>query len=360
MSNKDYYSILGVSKEATKDEIKKAYKKLAITYHPDKQSGKSDEEKKAAEEKFKEATEAYEVLGDDEKRKEYDNPHSSMNFDGFGANFNGGFGGGLDDILREFGGFGNFGDFGKRQNTTNKGQSIRINISLPLEEIFSGTKKKIRYKHMSQCPDCHGKGATKESKVETCSHCGGTGFQYTTKGAWQQMSTCAKCNGVGTIITNPCKKCGGSGLVEEASQIEIDIPKGVANGMQLILQGKGHSPFRCNGINGDLIVLVTEMPHAIFSRHDNDLYFTMEIPVLDGILGCDYQVQSIDGKKLSTKLPQGVVDGTQIRFGGYGMPIYGRNSKGNMIGVVKLKMPKTLSDEEKEVIKQLKEKDNFK
>lgn len=344
MSKKDFYSILGVKKDATKDDIKKAYRKLAIKYHPDKNPGD-----KAAEEKFKEAAEAYETLIDEEKRSKYDNPTS----------FNETFGGGFDDFMKDFMG-GDFGGFGQQRQTIKKGGSLRINISLTLEELFNGLTKTIRYKRMHRCDECGGSGKTSETRVEMCPQCGGTGQHFAQHGNVQMITQCPTCNGVGTKFIKPCKKCGGNGVVEEKNEVEINIPKGLAHGMQLTLKEHGHAPFRCEGINGDLLIVVNEIPNTKFSRNGNDLICVINVNLIDAILGCTKEIETIDGKVLSTKIPQGIESGSEIKFNGYGMTIINQNHRGNMIGIVKVKLPKKLNDKEQDLLNQLKECPNFK
>ena len=360
MERKDYYKILGLSdsdKKLQGDEFKKKvkqnYKKNALKYHPDRQHGKSDEEKKVAEEKFKELSEAYEVLSDDTKRSQYDNPMGGMNFDfgGFG-NF--------DDIMNGFDPFG-FG-FNSRGNSqkVKKGQSIRITIGVTLEELYNGVTKQIKYKKQTKCPDCNGTGMGNGSKKETCSHCGGTGQLFSQNGGWQTITTCPYCGGKGTIITNPCKSCGGSGFVEKSTTVDIHIPKNAQDGTQLVMRGKGGDAPN-GGVDGDLLVVIREIKHDKFIRQGNDLYFQLDVPILDALLGGNVIVETIDGKQLTTKLPQGVSDGFKIRFSGKGMPYQDSNSKhGDMYGVVNLKLPTKLDENEINVLKSLKGNGNFK
>jgi len=358
---KDYYKILGVTEEEKKLQgkdfekvIKPKYKKLCLQFHPDKQQGKSDAEKKEAEEKFKEVAEAYEVLSNSEKRSQYDNPASNFSFDGFG--------GGFDDFMKGFGFDFNFNPFGgnKGQKRVVKGQSIRISLNVSLEDIYNGVEKNIKYKRMDKCPTCGGSGKGHNSRIETCSHCGGTGQFFQQNGFVQTITTCPYCKGKGTMLINPCTTCNGDGIVPTDNTVKINIPKGAIHGVQLTMKGQGNAPLNCDGIYGDLLMVINEMPHNKFERNGNDLYFELSIPIIDGMLGCNVEVDTIDGKKLSTKIPQGTEDGNQIRFGGKGMPIMNGNGYGNMIGVIKLKMPKTLSETEIQMLKQLKEQENFK
>lgn len=360
---KDYYSILGITEEEKKLKgkdfekvLKPKYKKLAVQWHPDKHQG--EEAKKVAEEKFKEISEAYSVLSDEKKRNEYDNPNSGFQFEGFS---DGGFD--INDILRGFGFNTDFGDFnpfgGGSSRQSSKGRSIRITMPLSLEELYEGVDKTIKYKRLDECPHCHGKGFGKNGKIEDCPHCGGTGQIFRQHGGWQQIATCPHCHGKGKYISNPCPHCDGNGVAESEHQTEISIPKGVGQGNQLIVQNEGNAPLNNKGERGDLIVQIIEKPHDIFKRNGNDLYFQLEVSVINAILGCEMNIKTIDGKTLSTKIPVGVEDGTQIRFGGKGMPIYGTNSYGNMYGIVKIKMPKNVNSDERTLLEQLKTKPNF-
>lgn len=360
---KDYYELLGLTNddkklpfEEFKKKLKQNYKKLALKYHPDKQQGKSDEEKKIAEDKFKEIGEAYEVLSDEKKKNEYDNPiGSASGFDFGSSSFNGGFGDDFEDIMRNFG-FG-FGDTNK--NKIRKGQSIRIVLPLSLEDIYNGITKQIKYNRNIICDECNGSGMGKDSRKETCTKCGGTGKVFTRNGNWQTIETCPHCKGTGTIIKNPCHKCHGNGVVIKSEIVDVDIPKGVFEGSQLVLNGKGNSiP---NGIDGDLLVVIKEKNNDKFIRRDNDLYFQLNIPIIDAILGCEVVVDTIDEKKLTTKIQSGISNGSKIRFAKKGMPVYGsKNDFGDMYGIVNLVLPKKLSDEEIKTLKTLQGKGNFK
>lgn len=366
---KNYYDILGITEEEKKlsgqefnKVLKNKYRALAKRWHPDRY--KEEGEKKKAEEKFKEIAEAYAVLSDEKKRQEYDNPNSGFKFEGFG---NGGFD--INDILKnfgfggfDFGGFSGFGSNsrGRGQQGIQKGQSIRITLALSLEDMYNGVDKKVRYNRYEVCPDCKGKGYGANGKMEDCPHCGGTGQEFRSMGGWQTITTCSHCHGTGKIISNPCHTCGGNGVIEKSHEAEISIPKGVCQGNQLVIEGGGNAPLHNEGINGDLLVVITEKPNDVFQRNGNDLYFELKVGVLDAILGCEKNIITIDGKTLLTKIQPCIENGTQIKFRGKGMPIYGSNSYGDMIGIVKIVMPKYLSNEEKEAINNLRGKGNFK
>ena len=361
---KDYYKILGITEEEKKLQgnefekvLKSKYKPLVLKFHPDKQQNKSEEEKKISEEKFKEIAEAYEVLSDPQKRSEYDNPMSGFQFSGFG-------GASFEDLFNAFNPFGSHMGFNNMNGYANqvvKGQSIRIALDLTLEDMYNGVKKTIKYKRNGKCPKCNGSGRVSSTREEMCTKCGGTGQLFTQRGGWQTITTCPHCNGKGKYLVNPCPSCNGSGLSVEQHQVEIDVPKGVFNGFKFSLNGEGCSPEGGNGVNGDLIVVIREIQHNKFIRDNFDLYVEIEVPVVDAILGCTYTVDTIDGKKLSTQIPQGVTDGTKIRFIGKGMPIYDRpNQYGNMYAIVKIKMPQKLNESEIKLLNDLKGNENFK
>lgn len=358
---KDYYKILNLTeedrklpKDEFKNKVKANYRKLAVKFHPDKNPGH--------EEEFKEVCEAYGVLSDENKRKEYDNP-SSTNFDGSGfANMN------MDDILREFG-FGNsgfrggfsdmFGGSNARQEVKRKGTSLRVRVGITLEDCNNGCEKKIKYRCYVPCEKCNGTGADGEPSYERCKSCGGTGQNFSQVGSWQRITICNDCGGTGKKLSNPCKECNGKAVKQSERQTTISIPKGAIGGMQMVLSGQGNAPVGGKGACGDLIVDLVEKEHDIFKRQENNIIFNLEIPVIDAILGTERQINTIDDKKLLAKIPSGVEDGYKIRFKGYGLPIYGTKSKGDMIGIVRLKIPKKINAEEAEMLNKLKESENF-
>lgn len=352
---KDYYKILGVKKDATQDEIRKAYKKLALKWHPDKNQGS-----KEAEEKFKEAAEAYEVLSDEKKKAEYDNPHSSFDFHMSGGPDFGGMG--MDDILRHFG-FGGM-DFGfggnRRESAPQKGTNIRIAFPLTLEEMYNGVTKKIKYNRFELCDHCNGSGKTDKTKEKVCRTCGGSGFVFSQNGFMSMQQTCPSCGGTGKHIENPCPHCGGHGITQKTCIEEIKLDKGLLQGMNMIVQGKGNFPPHGKGTQGDLIISIQAVPNDKFEIDGNDLYFEMELSVVDAILGCTVNVETVDGKKLTAKIPSGTCDGHKLRFKGYGIPMYGTSKSGDMYGIVRINIPKNITSEEKEILLKLKEYDNFK
>ena len=356
---KDYYKILGVNKDATQDDIKKAFRKLSIKWHPDRNQGS-----KEAEAKFKDIAEAYEVLGDESKRKEYDNPQSNFEFHTSGGPNFGGMS--MEDILRHFGmgGFGGFDGFDIGMNMHQQpkvGSSIRIKLSITLEEVLNGVTKKIKIKRNEPCTHCGGSGLTAESRKKTCKTCGGTGVAFTQHGFMQMQQTCPTCGGKGYVIEKPCSHCNGFGVVQNSSsEVEFTIPKGVPNGVQLEFQGLGNAAPHGNGHNGSLFVLVEYEEHPIFEVQGKDLICNLEVPAIDAILGCDVEIGTLGGKSIKAKIPQGTNSGQTFRFKGYGLPSPQGGSNGNMIGIVNITVPKELNDAERKLLNELKQQEHFK
>ena len=362
MAKKDYYEVLGVDKSASADEIKKAYRKLAIKYHPDKNPGD-----KEAEEKFKEAAEAYSVLSDADKKARYDQfGHAGV--EGAGPDFSGGFGN-LNDILNDLfggafgGGFGGFGGFGggfgggqgQRQQRVYRGRDIRVRVKLTLEEIAKGVEKEISIEKSVPCPECGGKGAKNSSDIKTCSACNGTGqVQRVTNSIFGQTvtySTCQQCGGEGKVVTNPCRNCNGSGLVRKRETIKVKIPAGVEAGMHAA---------KNNGINGDLLVVIEEQEHPNLRREGNNLYYTKVISLPDAILGGEAEIPCLDGP-YKVKIDAGTQSGTVVRLRGKGMPtVNGYGGTGDLYVKFAVWIPKKLDKDEKSLIESLRNKDSFK
>ena len=368
MAKKDYYEVLGVDKSATAEEIKKAYRKMAVKYHPDKNPGD-----KAAEEKFKEAAEAYSVLSDADKKAKYDQfGHAGV--DGAGPDFSGGFGN-LNDILNDlfgggFGGFGGFSGFGggfggnqQRQQRVYRGRDIRVRVKLTLEEIAKGVEKEISIEKSVPCSECGGKGAKNSSDIKTCPGCNGTGqvqrVVNSFLGQTVTYSTCQQCGGEGKIISNPCRTCGGTGLVRKRETIKVKIPAGVEAGMQLTIQGEGHAA-KNNGINGDLLVVIEEQAHPEFKRDGNNLYHTKVISMPDAILGAEVEIPCLDGT-YKIKVEPGTQSGEVVRLRGKGLPtVNGYGGTGDLYVKLAVWIPRKLDKEDKATIEALRNKEAFK
>lgn len=367
---RDYYEVLGVEKNASDEELKKAYKKVALKYHPDRNPGDKD-----AEEKFKEAAEAYKVLSDPQKRQAYDRfGHEGLN--GAGG-FGGGFGGGMnmEDIFSAFGdifgggGFGGFGGFGgggqQGGKRTYKGADLRVRLTLTLEEIAMGVTKKIKVKKHVECPDCHGSGAADGSTPETCSHCNGSGVVVTSRqsmfGMMQVQQECPICHGVGTIIKNRCKKCAGNGVVQKEEIVEFNIPAGVADGMVVSIPNKGNAAPH-NGVPGDIKVVIAEASNDTFIRDDQDLIYNLLLSVSQATLGDTVEIPLISGSKARVKIEPGTQPGKVLRLRGKGLPAVHGYGYGNGDLVVKISVyiPEKINDYERRIIEDLKDSDNFK
>lgn len=355
---RDYYEVLGVSKNADAAEIKKAYRKLALQYHPDKNPGN-----KEAEEMFKEAAEAYDVLSNEEKRRRYDQfGHAGMG--GAGA---GGFGGGMSmddifshfgDIFGSFGGFGGFGGGGRSARRVNRGTNLRVKVKLTLEEIASGVEKKIKVKKYVADTHCNGTGAKDGTSYSTCSTCKGTGqitrVQNTILGAMQTTSTCPTCEGEGKIINEKCPYCNGEGVQLAEEVITLNIPAGVADGMQLSLGGKGNAA-RHGGINGDLIVLIEEEEHDELVRDGNDLLYNTFVGFPEAVLGDSVEIPTLEGK-VKVKIEAGTQPGKILRLRGKGLPDVNGYGKGDLLVKVNVWIPKNLSKDDKKFVEELKDR----
>ena len=357
---RDYYEVLGVEKNADADAIKKAYRKAAIKFHPDKNPGD-----KEAEEKFKEAAEAYDVLSNEDKRARYDRfGHAGMN-GAAGAGGFGGFGGAggfsMDDIFEQFGGFGG-GGRGRGRQRVNRGSDVRITVRLTLKEIAEGVTKKLKINKVVACEHCGGTGAKDKSSYTTCTQCGGSGYVITVQnsffGRMQTQSECPSCHGEGRIIKNKCTHCGGEGTERGDQIVEVKIPAGVYEGLALTVQGMGNAA-RHGGINGDLIVVIKEEEHPDFERRDNNLVHNLGISVTTAILGGDAEVPTIDGRVRITIEP-GTQSGKVMRLRGKGLPDVNGYGRGDIIVVVDVIIPTTLTKEERKLVEELSEQPNFK
>ena len=366
---RDYYEVLGVEKNADADTIKKAYRKAAIKYHPDKNPGDKD-----AEEKFKAAAEAYDVLSNEDKRARYDRfGHAGMNGPGGGAGGFGGFGGAggfsMDDIFEQFGDIfgGTFGGFGGGRSRggrqrVNRGSDVRITVRLTLKEIAEGVTKKLKLNKVVACEKCGGTGAKDKSSFTTCSQCGGSGYVITVQnsffGRMQTQSVCPTCQGEGRVIKDKCPHCHGEGTERGDKVVEVKIPAGVAEGMALTLQGMGNAA-RHGGISGDLIVVIKEESHPDFERQGNNLVHNLSISVTTAILGGDAEVPTIDGR-VRISIDPGTQSGKVMRLRGKGLPDVNGRGRGDIIVVVDVVIPTTLNKEERKLVEQLSEQPNFK
>ena len=364
MGKRDYYEVLGVSKSADATEIKKAYRKLALKYHPDKNPGD-----KEAEEKFKEAAEAYDVLSNEEKKRRYD----QFGHAGVGGAGQGGFGGGMSmddifsqfgDIFGSFGGFSGFGGFGggRSARRVNRGTNLRVKVKMHLQEIATGIEKKIKVKKYVACQHCNGTGAKDGKSYSTCSTCKGSGqvtrVQNTILGAMQTTSTCPTCEGEGKIINEKCTFCNGEGVLMSEEVISINIPAGVGEGMQLSLSGKGNAARR-GGVNGDLIVLIEEEEHPELVRDGNDLLYNVFIGYPEAVLGETVEIPTIEGK-VKVKIEAGTQPGKILRLRGKGLPDVNGYGKGDLLAKVNVWIPKNLSKDERKLVEKMKEAEGFK
>ena len=372
---RDYYEVLGVSKNATADEIKKAYRKKAIQYHPDKNPGD-----KEAEEKFKEAAEAYDVLSDADKRAKYDQFGHSMGPQGFGG---GGFGGGsygfgggmsMEDIFAHFGdifggrfggdeGFGGFGGAagGRARKHVNKGTDLRITVKVSLKDIMNGVDKKLKIPKLVACDHCNGTGAKDGTAFHTCPRCHGTGYvttvQQTFMGAMQSQSVCPECNGEGKIITEKCQYCDGTGVQKKEEIVSFHIPAGVEDGMVLTLRGQGNAP-RNGGVNGDLLIKIQEEKDAELIRDGKDLIYNLMLDFPTAALGGSAEVPTVEGRA-RLKIAAGTQPGKVLRLRGKGLPQMNGGSNGDLLVNVMVYVPESLSDTEKSAIESLKDQPNI-
>ncbi|MDR1525875.1 MAG: molecular chaperone DnaJ [Tannerella sp.] len=368
MAKRDYYEVLGVNKSATADEIKSAYRKKAIQYHPDKNPDDKD-----AEEKFKEAAEAYDVLSSPEKRQRYDRfGHAGVGNSAAGGGFSGG-GMSMDDIFEQFGdligghfgGFGSFGGFGNRSRsggrTTQRGSDLRVKVKLNLKEIAHGVEKKIKVNKYVACTACHGSGAVDDKSVTTCQTCRGSGYvthvSNTILGQMQTQSVCPACGGQGKTIINKCHECNGEGVVRDDEVISINIPAGVMEGMQLSVRGKGNAARR-GGMNGDLLVLIEEEQDKELIRDENDLIYNLLLTVPQAMLGDTIEVPTVEGRA-KVRIDAGTQPGKVLRLRGKGLPSVNGYGSGDLLVNVSVYIPEVLSSDEKAKIRQLQSSPNF-
>jgi molecular chaperone DnaJ len=362
MGKRDYYEVLGLSKEATKEEIKKAYRKQALKYHPDKNPGD-----KKSEENFKEAAEAYEVLSNDEKKARYDRfGHAGLGNNGGGFS---GQGMTVDDIFSSFGdifgdafgGFGGFSGGARRGRRVNKGSNLRVKVKLNLQEVSAGAEKKIKVNKYDVCDSCGGTGAASPSNISTCSTCHGSGhvtrLTNTMLGQMQTTSVCPSCGGEGKTITKKCPACYGEGVVQKEDVIKINIPAGVGKGMQMTVSGKGNAPRR-GGENGDLLVVIDEEEHPELIREGNDLIYNLFISIPDAVLGTHVEVPTVDNN-VKIKIEPGTQPGKILRLRGKGLPEVNGYGRGDLLVNVNVWIPKAVSKEEQKTFEKFKDSDSF-
>ena len=358
MAKRDYYEVLGVDKSADQDAIKKAYRKLAVKYHPDRNPGD-----KEAEEKFREATEAYEVLSDDEKRPLYDQ-YGFAGVDGMnqgGGQYShafhdfsdlfGGAGGGFSDIFDSIfgGGFGGGSRSGRRSSGPSTGASLRYDLHISFKDAVYGTSADIHFKHNEVCDACHGTGGAAGSSKKTCPTCNGIGQVRQGNGFFTIQQTCPKCGGKGTVIDKPCTSCRGSGVQEKAKAMSLKIPAGVDNGKRIVIRGMGDVGEN-GGPAGDLVVVLHVESHPYFERDGNDLYCAVPITFAQAALGCEITITSLDSKKVTIKVPDGTSSGKLLRIKGEGVPISGSSRKGDLYVKIMVRVPTKMNSKQKQLL----------
>ncbi|WP_320130005.1 molecular chaperone DnaJ [uncultured Sphaerochaeta sp.] len=362
MAKRDYYEVLGIAKTATLDEIKKAYRKLAIANHPDRNPGN-----KEAEERFKEATEAYEVLSDEKKRQTYDqfgfagidgangSGHDYSNvYRDFSDIFGGGGGGGFEDIFSSFFGGGSSRSQSRGQGAPDVGSSLRYDIDVDFKDAVFGTKVEIAFSHQVACDTCHGSGAKGGSGTKVCPTCNGAGQVRRNSGFFSVASTCPTCNGTGRVIENPCIDCHGTGLKRKQQKVKVTIPAGVDNGSRVVLRGMGDAGAN-GGATGDLYVYVSVKAHKFFVRQDYDLFCQIPISITQASLGNDIEVPTIDGQNIKVTIPAGVQSGKMLRVRGRGVTKLNSTDRGDMYIKLLVQVPKHLSLKAKKVMQELSE-----
>jgi molecular chaperone DnaJ len=357
VAKRDYYDILGVNKSSSKDEIKKAYRSTAFKHHPDKNPGN-----KAAEEKFKEASEAYSILSDDSKKTNYDQfGHAAFEGGGGGGQGFGGFDtSSFSDIFEDF--FGDFSDGSRssgRRSSGSRGNDLRYDLSVNLEEAYKGLEKKIDYTTYKKCNGCSGNGAEPGSKPIKCDYCKGNGKIRSSQGFFTVQQTCPQCHGNGETIGKACKKCSGGGKVQSNESVSVKIPKGVDDGTRIRLSGKGEAGTKGGG-TGDLYLFISVQNHSLFKRSEENLFFELPVTYADAALGTTIEVPCINGTKVNIKIPAGTQHGKQLRLKDKGMPILRRSSFGDLYIRIIPEVPVSLSKRQKELLEEFKELENTK
>jgi molecular chaperone DnaJ len=344
MAEQDFYDILGVDRQAGQGDLKKAYRKLAMQYHPDRNQGDA-----GAEAKFKEISEAYDILSDDEKREAYDRfGHAAFQNGGGGAGFDGNFGSSFADVFDDL--FGEFTGGGRqRRGGNNRGADLRYNMDITLEEAFAGKTAKITIPTTSACDDCGGTGAEAGSQPSTCATCQGHGKVRAQSGFFTVERTCPNCGGVGRVITNPCGNCGGAGRIEKDKTLSANIPSGVEDGTRIRLSGEGEAGVR-GGPAGDLYIFLSLQAHEVFQRDGANIYCRVPIAMTTAALGGDIDVPTLDGGRVSVSLPEGTQTGRQFRLRGKGMPHMRGRGQGDMYVQTMVETPVNLSQEQRELL----------
>ncbi len=348
MADKDFYNILDVARDADAAEIKKSYRKLAMKYHPDQ-----NKDNPKAEEKFKEISEAYDILKDDQKRAAYDQ-YGSAAFDGsMGGRPGGGMGGGFSDIFEDmFGDFMGGGGGRGRSNGPMRGSDLQYTMEMSLEDAYKGKEAKIKIPVNDECDACGGSGAESGSSAQTCGTCNGAGRVRQQQGFFTIERACPTCHGEGSIIKNPCKKCGGAGRVKKSKTLKVKIPSGVETGRRIRLSGEGEAGIRGGG-RGDLYVMINVKPHKLFQRDASNLYCRVPITVTRAALGGEVEVPTIEGTRASVKIPAGTQTGQQFRLRGKGMSMLRSDSRGDMFIEIFVETPVNLNKKQQELLRDL-------
>jgi len=356
MTKRDYYDVLGINKSASPEQIKSAYRKLAVKYHPDKNKGD-----KASEEKFKEASEAYHVLSNTERKQNYDNfGHAAFENGGGGrggfSNFD--FSSHFSDIFEDF--FGeSFGGGRRTRKSNNRGSDLRYDLSISLNEAYTGKKQDIKFSTSEKCDTCKGSGSKPGHSASSCSMCNGHGQVRSSQGFFTVQQTCPQCSGSGEQITNPCSSCSGQGKKQASKRLSVTIPKGVDDGTRIRLAGKGEAGSRGAG-SGDLYLFINVNSHDLFKRSDENLYFEFPISIADAALGSTIEIPTIDGGKAKIKIPAGTQSGKQLRLKGKGMPYIRGSGYGDLYVQLNTEVPISLNKEQKELLEKFRQIENEK
>ena len=357
MAKRDCYDVLGVAKSSSKDEIKKAYRKQALKYHPDKTKGD-----KASEDKFKEASEAYHILSDEKRKTNYDQfGHAAFEGSGGGQGFGGFDTSSFSDIFEDF-----FGDFtggstraSSGRSSGNRGNDLRYDLTISLEDAYKGLEKKIEYTTYKKCGDCKGSGAEPGSKPVKCDYCNGNGKIRSNQGFFTVQQSCPQCNGYGETIGKACKKCKSNGKVQSDENVSVKIPKGVDDGTRIRLSGKGEAGTKGGG-TGDLYLFISIKNHSLFKRSEENLFFELPITFADAALGTTIEVPCVDGSKIKVKIPEGTQYGKQLRLKDKGMPILRKSSYGDLYIRIIPEIPVSLSKRQKELLEEFRELESSK